>query len=226
MELVILALLIAILISGCSTKKQVNSSQDTKGIASGNGGTLVIARLSDAENLDHHFMSTINAASVTHNKIYEGLVGRDKNAEIKPVLAEKWEQLDETTWEFKLREDVTFHDGTAFNADAVKATFDRLLDPDVASPRAVVFKMVEEVKAVDEFTVQFKLSEPFSPLLSILANHEGGIISPKTIEKYGKKLFKNLLGQAHLYLSPGHQARKLFLTKMSRIGGLNLSWIK
>ncbi|GHI00569.1 glutathione ABC transporter substrate-binding protein [Neobacillus kokaensis] len=184
------SLLLLIVITGCSTNKNVNTSDNTKDKASKDGGTLIIARLSDAENLDHHFMSTINAASVTHGKIYEGLVGRDQNAEIKPLLAEEWKQLDDTTWEFKLRQGVKFHDGTDFNAKAVKATFDRLLDPKVASPRAVVFKMVKEVKVIDDYTVQFILSEPFAPLLSILASHEGGIISPKTIEKYGKNIIK------------------------------------
>jgi peptide/nickel transport system substrate-binding protein len=184
----LLVMLIIFIITGCSTKQGASTKEEKSGTASKDGGTLVIARLSDAENLDHHFMSTINAASVTHSKIYEGLVGRDKNAEIKPLLAKEWKQLDDVTWEFKLRNDVKFHDGTAFNAEAVKTNFNRLLDPNVASPRAVVFKMVKEVKVVDEFTVQFILSEPFSPLLSILASHEGGIISPKTVEKFGKNI--------------------------------------
>ncbi|WP_209121796.1 glutathione ABC transporter substrate-binding protein [Alkalihalobacillus sp. BA299] len=189
-----LVMVLAILITGCSTNQDVNTKESDQDKVTKDGGTLVIVRLSDAENLDHHFMSTINSASITHSKIYEGLVGRDKNADIKPLLAEEWMQLDDTTWEFKLRNDVTFHDGTAFNADAVKATFDRLLDPDVGSPRAVVFKMVKEVKVVDEFTVQFILSEPFSPLLSILASHEGGIISPTAIEKYGKNIIQEPIG--------------------------------
>lgn len=183
-------MLVAFLISGCSTNKNVSTKENDKNQSSENGSTLIITRLSDAENLDHHFMSTINAASTTHRKIYEGLVGRDKNAEIKPLLAKEWKQLDDITWEFKLRSDVTFHDGTAFNANAVKATFDRLLDPNVGSPRAVVFKMVKEVKVIDDYTVHFILSEPFSPLLSILASHEGGIISPKTIEKFGKNIIQ------------------------------------
>ncbi|MDE0582496.1 glutathione ABC transporter substrate-binding protein [Planococcus sp. A6] len=130
-------------------------------------------------------MSTINAASVTHGKVYEGLVGRDKSAELQPLLAESWEQLDDTTWEFKLRQGVKFHDGTEFTAEAVKATFDRLLDPEVGSPRAGVLAMVEEIKIIDDHTVQFLLSEPYSPLLSILASHEGGIINPKAIEEFG-----------------------------------------
>lgn len=204
-----LVIIVAIVITGCSSNHDVSTKASDPNKASKEGGTLVIARLSDAENLDQQFMSTINAASVTHHKIYEGLVQRDKNSEIQPMLAEKWNQINDTTWEFKLRHDVKFHDDTPFNADAVKKTFDRLLDPNVASPRAVVFDMVKEVKPVDEYTVQFILKEPFSPLLSILANHEGGIISPKTIEKYGKKLSKNRMEPVLLFLIHGHQAKKL-----------------
>lgn len=179
--------LVMIILAGCSTgEKGVKTEEGkTKGTGASSEDTLVIARLSDAESLDHHFMSTINAASVTHGKIYEGLVGRDKNAELQPLLAESWEQLDDTTWEFKLRQDVVFHDGTDFTADAVKATFDRVLDPAVGSPKAGVFSMVEEVKVIDEYTVQFLLSEPYAPLLSILASHESGIFNPKAIEKFG-----------------------------------------
>jgi peptide/nickel transport system substrate-binding protein len=192
--LVMVVLGVLLTISGCSTNMGANSDDQAGGHASKKNDRLVIVRQSDVENLDHHFMSTINAASVTHRKIYEGLVGRDKNAKIKPLLAKEWEQLDDTTWEFKLREDVTFHDGTPFNAEAVKKTFDRLTDPKVASPRAVVFKMLKEVKIIDDHTVQLLLSEPFSPLLSILASHEGGIISPKTIDKYGKDIIQEPVG--------------------------------
>lgn len=179
--------LVMVILAGCSTGEKGSTSQEGKANEQGAGSedTLVIARLSDAESLDHHFMSTINAASVTHGKIYEGLVGRDKNADLQPLLAESWEQVEDTTWEFTLRRGVEFHDGTEFTADAVKATFDRLLDPAVGSPKAGVFSMVEEVKVIDEFTVQFLLSEPYAPLLAILASHESGIISPKAIEKFG-----------------------------------------
>ncbi|MEI2468965.1 glutathione ABC transporter substrate-binding protein [Peribacillus frigoritolerans] len=208
-----LVMIMAIIITGCSSNNDVSTTESDPNKASNGGGTLVIARLSDAENLDQQFMSTINAASVTHHKIYEGLVQRGENSEIQPMLAEKWKQINDTTWEFKLREDVKFHDGTPFNADAVKKTFDRLLDPAVASPRAVVFDMVKEVKPVDEFTVQFILKEPFSPLLSILANHEGGIISPKTIEKYGKKIIQEPNGTGPFAFDSWSPGQEITLTK-------------
>ncbi len=214
-----LVMMIAIIITGCSTNKDVSTNENDKDKATKDSSTLVIARLSDADNLDHHFMSTINAASVTHGKIYEGLVGRDKNNEIKPLLAKEWKQLDDTTWEFKLRNDVAFHDGTPFNADAVKATFDRLLDPNVGSPRAVVLKMVKEVKVVDEYTVQFILSKPFSPLLSILASHEGGIISPKTIEKFGKNIIQEPNGTGPFVFESWNPGQEIVLKKNEKYWG-------
>lgn len=208
-----LVMLMAIVFTGCSTNKGVSKEGNDKDTASKDGGTLVIARLSDAENLDHHFMNTINAASVTHGKVYEGLVGRDKNAKIQPLLAESWNQVDVTTWEFKLRDDVKFHDGTPFNANAVKTNFDRLLDPNVGAPRAGVFEMVNEVKVVDEYTVQFILKQPFSPLLSILASHESGIISPKTVEKYGGEIIQEPNGTGPFAFESWAAGQEIVLVK-------------
>ncbi|WP_088044433.1 glutathione ABC transporter substrate-binding protein [Bacillus sp. EAC] len=214
-----LVLLTAVAITGCSSNQSVGTKSNNSSNESKGGSTLVIARLSDAENLDQQFMSTINAASVTHHKIYEGLVQRDKNNEIQPMLAEKWNRINETTWEFNLRHDVQFHDGTPFNAEAVKKTFDRLLDPKVASPRAVVFKMVNQVKVVDEYTVQFILKEPFSPLLSILANHEGGIISPKTINKYGKDIIQEPNGTGPFVFDSWSPGQEITLVKNKNYWG-------
>lgn len=182
-----------LLLTGCSTQLS-SDDKSSSNAQSADADTLIIARLSDAENLDHQFMSTINAASVTHGKVYEGLVGRDKTSEFVPLLAESWKQISDTVWEFSLREDVTFHDGELFTADAVKKTFERLLDPNVGAPRAGALSMVQEIKAVDDHTVQFILTEPYAPLLSILAGHESGIISPKAIERFGKELINEPVG--------------------------------
>lgn len=208
-----LVLITTFILTGCSSNENVDTKANDYNRNSKEGGTLVIARLSDAENLDQQFMSTINAASVTHHKVYEGLVQRDKNNEIQPMLAEEWKQLNDTTWEFKLKQNVSFHDGTPFNASAVKKTFDRLLDPNVASPRAVVLKMVKEIKVIDEYKVQFILKEPFSPLLSILANHEGGIISPKTIDQYGKNIIQEPNGTGPFKFKSWSPGQEIILVK-------------
>ncbi|RNB97019.1 hypothetical protein EDM60_05850 [Brevibacillus parabrevis] len=186
---------VGLVLAGCSAQPEQGAADNpAKSEAADGTQTLIIARQSDANNLDPHFISAINAASVVHHKVYEGLIRRDENMEFKPMLATEWKQLDEVTWEFKLRQGVVFHDGTPFNAEAVKATFARVLDPKVGSPRATQFQMIQEVKAVDDYTVQIKLTYPYSPLLSILANHEGSIISPKAIEQYGKDLSKHPVG--------------------------------
>lgn len=146
------------------------------------GGDLIIAELSDASSLDPHGSNDVPSSNIQSN-LYETLVNRDANGELVPGLAESWTQVDDLTWEFKLKQGVTFHDGEAFNADAVKASFDRLLDPEVASPRAFLFEMVTEVKVVDESTIQFVTEYPFSPLLAHLTHNGGSIISPKSIEE-------------------------------------------
>ena len=96
--------------------------------------------------------------------------------EIEPALAKSWDIApDGLTYTFHLRDGVKFHDGTDFNADAVKFTFDRMLDKtskyyDTGPfPMSFLFSSIKETKVVDPMTVQFTLSEPFAPLLTNLA---------------------------------------------------------
>jgi len=182
-------------VTGCSSG---NNAADTGNAGSTaepkTGGTLVIARLSDANNLDPQYSTQINSMAITQHKIYEGLVLMDKNSEYKPLLASEWKQVNDTTWEFKLRQGVTFQDGTPFNAAAVQKTFARVLDKNQPTPKYSMFSMIKEVKIVDDNTVQFILDYPYAPLLSILAAAEGVIISPKAIEQYGKDLTKHPVG--------------------------------
>lgn len=202
--LIALTVAVSAALAGCSSAPQAGTNANTN--ASGQtgtaapdatkkaGGTLVIARLSDANNLDPHFLTQINSAAIIHHKVYEGLVRMDKESKYVGALATEWKQLDDVTWEFKLRSGVTFHDGTPFNAEAVKATIARVQDPAVGSNRANLFEAIKEVKVVDDQTVQFILHYPYTPLLSVLASAEGGILSPKAIEQYGKELTKHPTG--------------------------------
>ncbi|MGY0692396.1 glutathione ABC transporter substrate-binding protein [Virgibacillus sp. FSP13] len=198
--IVLFSLFTIILITGCTGSNETQgvgnaSNENENGNESGaSGGELVIAVLSDATQLDPHKGTDIPSANVYHGKIYEGLVKQDKNMEIQPVLATDWEQIDDLTWKFKLREGVKFHDGTDFNAEAVKKTFDRVLSEETASPRASLYEMIEEINIVDDYTVEFKTSYPFAPLLSNLAHYAGGIISPKAIDEYGAELGQHPVG--------------------------------
>lgn len=199
--LMALTVAVSAALAGCSSGQE--ASQGTNGAAQPGastpaagktGGTLVIARLSDANNLDPHFLTQINSAAIIHHKVYEGLVRMDKESKYVGSLATEWKQLDDVTWEFKLRQGVTFHDGAPFNAEAVKKTIACVQDPNVGSNRANLFEAIKEVKVVDDQTVQFILHYPYAPLLSVLASAEGVILSPKAIEEYGKDLTKHPTG--------------------------------
>ncbi|GKU85078.1 glutathione ABC transporter substrate-binding protein [Niallia sp. NCCP-28] len=191
-SLMLIVLLIFVFLTACSSDETAKQVEGTKeGTA---GGTLVVARQSDAESLDPQFTSSISTVSIVYHHVYENLVQYNEDREIEPMLAKSWEQLDDLIWEFKLRDDVKFHDGTPFNAEAVKKTIDRSQDPQVASPRAIMFSSIKEVEVVDEYTVRFHLKEPFAPLLSNLASHEGAIQSPKALDEMGKDIGQHPVG--------------------------------
>lgn len=207
-------LLAATMLAGCSMGVEPPAENESPPPKAGaEGGTLVVARMSDATNLDPHFISTINAASVVHQKVYEGLVKRDANMVIAPQLALSWRQVNDLVWEFKLRQGVFFHDGTSFDAAAVKKTLDRVMDPKTASPRAAMFDKIKEVKIIDPYTVQFLLEKPFAPLLSILASHEGSIISPKAIDEYGRELSAHPVGTGPFLFRSWEPGRQIVLDK-------------
>ncbi|MFY0804532.1 glutathione ABC transporter substrate-binding protein [Peribacillus frigoritolerans] len=201
---------ISSVLSGCATEE--TGSKETAEKAQ-EGGTLIVARLSDATTLDPHFITDIPSANVVYEKVYQTLVVPDKNMDPKPLLAKEWKQLDDVTWEFKLQEGVKFHDGAPFNAEAVKTNFDRILDPATASPQAGKLEMIKEIKVIDETTVQFKLKYPYAPLLSILVSNEGSIISPKAIKENSDNLWQNPVGTGPFVFKSWKPGEEIALSK-------------
>lgn len=159
-----------------------NGDTETEAESEGSeGGDLVIAALSDATILDPHISSDVPSGNVQIN-IYETLTKFDEDLELQPLLAESWEAVEDDVWEFQLREDVTFTDGAEFNAEAVKMNLERLLDPDLGSPRAILFDIIDEVVVVDDYTVQMITEHPFAPLPSHFAHYASSMISPDVIQ--------------------------------------------
>ncbi|UOY93310.1 glutathione ABC transporter substrate-binding protein [Ectobacillus sp. JY-23] len=192
--LLVLLMVMLSVASACSTQSMISKEKKKNPLGEKQGGTLTVVRSSDATKLDPHFITDIPSANMIYQKVYETLVEPDKDMKIKPLLASEWNVVNDTTWEFKLRKGITFHDGAPFDAKAVKATFDRLLDPNTGSPQREKFTMIKEVKVVDDTTVQFLLSYPYAALLSILASNEGSIISPKALTDNPKKLTEHPVG--------------------------------
>ncbi|WP_209017475.1 ABC transporter substrate-binding protein [Roseibium aggregatum] len=162
---------------------------------------LVVGQIAEPKSLDPHAVTAVNDFRILVN-MYDGLVRyKDGTLEVEPSLAESWTISDDgKTYTFKLKEGVTFHDGSPFNAEAVKFNFDRMLDEkhpyhDTGPfPLSFFFSTVEDVTADDDLTVTFKLSAPYAPFLSNLAYPTGLIVSPAAVEKFGKDFGRNPSG--------------------------------
>ena len=181
-KLVFLVSTLVLVLAACTDDDNVDEEAADNGDAeTASGGDLTVAIPSDAISMDPHGNNDVPSEQV-RDEIYEPLLTLDDDLELVPLLAEDWEEIDETTWEFTLREGVTFHDGSEFNAEVVKANIDRLLDPAVASPRAFLLEAISEVNVIDDYTVEFKLEYAFSPLLNSLTHGAGKMISKDLID--------------------------------------------
>lgn len=129
--------------------------------------TLRMAIADDATTMDPHSANILGNTRILHN-IYEGLVTRDKNFKVVPALAVSWSQPDAKTWRFKLRPNVRFHDGSAFTADDVVFSLERVMHP-LSNFKSAV-QGIGSAKKVDDLTVEFTMSEPNPVLLLHLVN--------------------------------------------------------
>lgn len=177
----LLGVLILILAACTDDSNVEEEATEGEEAAAQEGGTLTLAIPSDAVSMDPHGSNDVPSEQI-RDTIYEPLLTQDENFEIVPVLAEEYEQIDDTTWEFKLREGVTFHDGSEFNAEVVKANIERVKDIAKASPRSFLLDMVSEVNIIDDYTVELVTEYPFAPLANNLTHGAGKMISKDLID--------------------------------------------
>jgi len=135
---------------------------------------------------DPHRDSTANALPA-YAQMFEKLVGVDDAGKIVGVLAESWRALSDTAWEFKLRRNVTFHNGESFTAEAVKFSIERVLNPATKSPWGGRIAAVDKVEPVDAHTVRITTKGPFAPLLQGLTVVD--ILPPRYFAEKGEKEF-------------------------------------
>ncbi|PRI20584.1 glutathione ABC transporter substrate-binding protein GsiB [Pectobacterium versatile] len=120
---------------------------------------------------------------------YQGLFGFDKDMKLVNVLADSYDASpDGLTYTVKLHPGVKFHDGSAFNAAAVKVNLDRASNPDNRLKRYNLFKMIDKTEAVDDLTVKITLKTPFSAFVNNLAHPAAVMISPAALKQYGKEI--------------------------------------
>ncbi|MEQ9912322.1 glutathione ABC transporter substrate-binding protein GsiB [Pectobacterium polaris] len=120
---------------------------------------------------------------------YQGLFGFDKDMKLVNVLADSYDvSPDGLTYTVKLHPGVKFHDGSAFNAAAVKVNLDRASNPDNRLKRYNLFKMIDKTEVVDDLTVKITLKTPFSAFVNNLAHPAAVMISPAALKQYGKEI--------------------------------------
>jgi peptide/nickel transport system substrate-binding protein len=133
----------------------------------------------------------VNASSelgIPLTSVYDTLVFLyPEDGDPTPGLAQDWDiSDDERVYTFYLRDDVTFHDGTPFNAEAVRFNLDRITSPDLASQKArFMLGPYERTEVVDEYTVRIHLSQPYAPLLDSLSQVYLGMASPTAVQRWG-----------------------------------------
>ena len=190
----LLAVVLMLIMAACTSDSEVEVTDEDGNTEEANtGGDLVASYATDVSSLDPAGQNDL-PSDQRRNVIYEGLLYLNDDLEPEPRLATDYEQTDETTWVFNLREGVQFHDGTEFNAEAVKANIERIVDPAVASSRANIFEMVEEVNIVDDYTVEIVTEYPFAALPNYLAHDAGGMVSKAVIDED----YQNAIDEAEL----------------------------
>ncbi len=151
-------------------------------------GRLVYGLTLAPSGIDPH----INASSelgIPLSSVYDTLIYQDPaTGKFVPGLAESWTiSKDGKTYAFKLRRNVKFHDGEPFNAQAVKTSFDRVVNPETKSQKAIyMLGPYDYTEVIDDYTVAIHLKESFAPLLDSLSQVYTGIASPKALAQWGQ----------------------------------------
>ena len=118
-----------------------------------------------------------------------------RTGSIRPLAGQSWEISDDgLVYTFTLRDDVTFHDGTPFNAEAVKYTFDRMRDPESRSLQTGYLGPYDKTEVIDDFTVAIHLTAPFGPLMANLSHSATAPISPTAAEQAGSEFAQQPVG--------------------------------
>ena len=178
-------------IGACSAAPVTNQATPTASTVAATaqpkkGGVLRVLLRVDAPNLD--LAKDIGGSGYMYaDQLYDPLVTANEANEILPGgVAESWTiSPDNLTYTFKLRQNVKFHSGRAMTSEDVKYTIDRIRNPATASPRRANFAAVSSIDVSDPYTVVFRLSQPFAPLLANLASFQSGIVDRDVAEKPG-----------------------------------------
>jgi peptide/nickel transport system substrate-binding protein len=139
-------------------------------------GILVVGLEANPTNLDPR-LSTDAASSRINELVYSRLFRKNEAGEPVEDIVEEWEQTDPTTYRFRIRKGIRFHDGRPLDARDVRYTFRSMMDPALGSPLRSSYQMIESIECPDPYALLFRLSEPYA---SLLINLDLGILARPT----------------------------------------------
>jgi peptide/nickel transport system substrate-binding protein len=149
---------------------------------------LVTAQGGDIARFDPHFSTSSNDIRVSFN-LFDNLASRHPDGKLYPGLATEWKLQDPTTWTFKLRSGVKFHNGDPFTSADVKFSIERTYDPAAKTMVATALSTIEKIDTPDPYTVTITTKKPDPLLVARLAFYGGQIVPKKYLEAVGGDTF-------------------------------------
>lgn len=175
-KILVLFLVLLLALTGCSGGA---SNEDTNEPTTGGvKDTIIFAQGADVTSLDPHIGKETPAITVT-DQIFDTLTMTDDDMKVQPGIAESWEQLSDTSYKFKIREGIKFHNGETLTAEDVKFSLDRAI---ASSYVSYIVNFISEVEVEDEYTVVVNTHEPYAPILMNLAHPSTAIVCKSAVE--------------------------------------------
>ncbi|MDO5532332.1 glutathione ABC transporter substrate-binding protein GsiB [Sutterella sp.] len=172
---------------GLALSAAVSAAALAASVPAAGAAELTVAVAANFTTMDPYDANDTLSQSVAKS-FYEGLFSLDKDMKLVNVLAESYTvSPDGLEYTMKLKKGVMFHDGTEFQAAAVKANFDRVTNKANALQRYSLYSNIAKTEVIDPYTVKFTLKKPFSAFINQLAHASGGMICPSALEKYPGK---------------------------------------
>jgi peptide/nickel transport system substrate-binding protein len=213
----VVILLLVLLASACAPGQTVTSSPAPTGGSAQpkTGGTLNVGISTDVLTLD---MANYRSGQdwLVGSVMFDTLVAWGDDGTAKPGLAESWKQIDPLTYQFTLRKNVKFTDGSPFNATVVKKHFERAAQGNFGK---TYYFMIASITADNDTTVTFKLNQPYAAFINNLANLTGGIMSSAAVEKYGDTIGRNPSGTGPYKLTSWTAGERLVLERNAEYWG-------
>lgn len=185
-KIVVLLLVLILIVTGCSNSNKEGAAGEAP-VEKSDSKTLIIANGTDLTSFDIHNHNTTSTEAI-HVNMFNYLVKNGGDDGFLPDLAESWENIDEKTWSFKLKEGVKFHNGEDLTADDVKFTLERVAKDNTLLEYGS-YKQIKEVVVKGDYEFQIITENPEPALLNRLSRIGSSILPKDYIEKEGWEVF-------------------------------------